>query len=1017
MKINKVLIRGELQPRTPGAQTTVSTYSTNSSAELLELSINSDLILEFVLADKTAWRCGQSDLDMLFPLVVADPFEIPSKMEPYGIKIESPIQFINIYQETADDSRGLNLKNRQTATTAAAATSRNTLQVSIMQGDLRFASYPLLAGHFQGDGILYAENEIDKALRGALREKHNLGIYPGEIGTTEIIISPQTTFAGAIIVGLGKPETLTAFQLANTVERGIAKYLIDLKRELFNPGNNFDGPIGISSLIIGCGYGGLTVENAISGIILGIQYANEKIHKLFDGTAQLIEQLEFIELYEDRAVSCLYSLSKLEEDVTNSYNIGIEKKRISMLPGSKQRIIEKTGEGWWNRITVIQSKEQDAHFKSLVFNASTGSAREEQSNLFSSTQVLDQLIEDISTNNKWTPTLAQTVFELLIPNAFKEQLKRQGNINWILDEDTAAYPWELLQDTTSRNAKPLCINSGMIRQMITNNFRNTVQSVAADNALVIGDPKLFGFLPQLPGAIKEGKIVEQTLKDHNFEVTTIINGINSVITEALFGNVYKIIHLAGHGSYNPEKPGETGMVIGQGIFLTSGTIAQMSSVPEFVFVNCCSLGKMQGTDNRFYQQRYKFAANIGTQLIQNGVKAVIAAGWAVSDAAALAFTDEFYKQMFAGETFGEAVKKSRAKVYEDFNDTNTWGAYQCYGDPFYRFRNNSRAGWSAGQRSYVISQEAEIDLSNLRNQLDMGSAKDENYLQQLATISEAVDKAGIRTARITEKEALIYADLFRYEDASEKFQELMQVEDASFSFSVMEKYLSVRSKMCYERRKDGFTADVLLKDIDFIHSQLGILLGLGQTAERYSLIGSNYKRKAMLQDDPAQKIEACQAAAYYYQKACGIESNTTLAYAYTNWIELEAVVNVAAARPWGTSVRYNEEDYTLPAIDLLQEQLNKLISKPGRKFDYWQMINNANVHCCNWILDACRDKQFTSHDTVFKNYNDVWKKAESKGKKMIVINHLEFLTNILSAAGIAKAEEVEKLRARLAELV
>lgn len=1014
MKINKVLIRGELQPRAPGAPTTVSTYSTKSSGELLEISVNSNVTLEFVLEDKTAWRCGNDELDLLFPLVVTDPFEIPAVIAPYGVKMDSPIQWINLHQATGDDSRGLNLRTRQTATPAAAATVQKPLQITIMLGDLRFASYPLLAGHFEGDSILYAESEVDKALRGALREKHNLGIYPGEIGTTEIIISPQTTFAGAIIVGLGKPETLTAFQLANTVERGIAKYLIDLKRELFNPGNNYEGPIGISSLIIGCGYGGLTVENAISGIILGIQYANEKISKLFNGDVKLIEQLEFIELYEDRAVSCLYSISKLEEDVTNSYNINIEKKRISMLPGSKQRIIEKSGEGWWNRVTVTQSKEPDAHFRSLVFNASTGSAREEQSNLFSSTQVLDQLIEDISTNNKWTPTLAQTVFELLIPNAFKEQLKRQGNINWILDEDTAAYPWELLQDTTSRNAKPLCINSGMIRQMVTNSFRNKVQSVAADNALVVGDPKLFGFLPQLPGAIKEGKIVEQVLDDHDFEVTTIINGSASAITEALFGNVYKIIHLAGHGSYNPDKPGETGMVIGQGIFLTSGTIAQMSSVPEFVFVNCCSLGKMQGMDNRFYQQRYKFAANIGTQLIQNGVKAVIAAGWAVSDAAALAFTDEFYKQMFEGETFGEAVKQARAKVYEDFSDTNTWGAYQCYGDPFYRFKNTNRAG--SGQRTYVISQEAEIDLSNLRNQLDMGSAKDENYLQQLATISEAVDSAGIRTARITEKEALIYADLFRYEDASEKFQALMQVEDASFSFSVMEKYLSVRSKMCYERRSN-YTADVLLKEIEYIDSQLSILLNLGPTAERYSLVASNYKRKAMLHEDPAEKVKACQAAAYYYQKACGIEGNTTLAYAYTNWIELEAIVNVAASRNWGATVKFKEEDYTLPPTDRLQEELNKLISKPGRKFDYWQMINNANVHCCNWILDACRDKQFTAHDPVFSSYNDVWKKAESKGKKMVVINHLEFLTNILSGAGIAKAEEVDKLRARLAELV
>lgn len=1016
MKITKILIKGELQPTIPGAPATVSTYLVNATDKLQEIPVNANTVLELVLEDNTVWNCGQDELNILFPSAAADPFEIPVLLEPYGTRIDSAVKLIRVHQDGGVLSRSLNLKRQQTMAPVVKSSLQLELQVSILQGDLRFASYPLLAGHFIGDGILYAESEVDKALEGALREKHSLGIYPGEIGTTEIVISPRTTFAGAIIVGLGKPETLTAFQLANTVERGVAKYLIELKRDLYNPANRFEGPVGISSLIIGCGYGGLTVENAISGIILGIQYANEKISKLFNGDKELklIEQLEFIELYEDRAVSCLYSLSKLEEDNTNSYNISIEKRRISMLPGSKQRIIEKSGEGWWNRITVTQTKEPDTRFKSLVFNASTGSAREEQSNLFSSTQVLDQLIEDISTNNKWTASLAQTVFELLIPNAFKEQLKRQGNINWILDQDTAAYPWELLQDTTSPNAKPLCISSGMIRQMVTSSFRNTVQSVAADNALVIGDPKLFGFLPQLPGAIKEGKVVEQILKDHQFEVTTIINGSSSEITQALFGNVYKIIHLAGHGSYNPGKPGETGMVIGSDIFLTSGEIAQMSSVPEFVFVNCCSLGKTQGTDNRYYQQRYKFAANIGTQLIQNGVKAVIAAGWAVSDAAALAFTEEFYKQMFAGESFGEAVKKARGKVYEDYDDTNTWGAYQCYGDPFYRFKNKARSGET--KRSYMISQEAEIDLSNLRNQLDMGTAKDDDYLKEMAKISEAVDAAGIRTARITEKEALIYTDLFRYEDASEKFQTLLQVEDASFSFSVMEKYLNVLSKMCYERRKN-YTTDVLLKEIDDIHGQLSILLNLGPTAERYSLIASNFKRKAMLMEDPAAKLQACQAAAYYYQKACNIKGNNMLAYAYTNWIELEAVVNIGAARNWGAAVRFNEEDYTLPPTDQLQEQLNNLISIPGRKFDYWQMINNANVDCCNWILDACREKKFDAYKRVLKSYSNVWQKAESKGKKMVVINHLEFLMNILLGTGIENVDEVDKLRAELAKLV
>ena len=38
----------------------------------------------------------------------------------------------------------------------------------------------------------------------------------------------------------------------------------------------------------------------------------------------------------------------------------------------------------------------------------------------------------------------------------------------------------------------------------------------------------------------------------------------------------------------------TGMVIGDGMFLTPHEIAQMRSVPELVFINCCHLGRIAG---------------------------------------------------------------------------------------------------------------------------------------------------------------------------------------------------------------------------------------------------------------------------------------------------------------------------------------------------------------------------------------------------------------------------------------
>ncbi|MDQ6845769.1 MAG: hypothetical protein M3Z92_15735, partial [Bacteroidota bacterium] len=305
------------------------------------------------------------------------------------------------------------------------AVTEPPLRVRISNGDLRYATYPLLAGHFLNDGILNAEKEIDSNLDFALSEMHKLSIYPGDIGSSEIFIKNNVGFSGAIIIGLGEAGSFTAYQLTQTVEQGISKYLLSLDRkELATVSNSQpnSNAIGVSSLIIGSGYGGLSIENSIRAIMQGIQNANRKIKKIRPESASAVQYLEFIELYEDAALSCFYSISKIESEENNTLNIVKDTQKMRTILGSKKRIQSQTSEGWWNRITVQIEKEDDAlsNTNCLLFNATTGGAREQQRKLHSSPKIIEKIIEDISANNMWSPELARTFFELLIPNDFKE---------------------------------------------------------------------------------------------------------------------------------------------------------------------------------------------------------------------------------------------------------------------------------------------------------------------------------------------------------------------------------------------------------------------------------------------------------------------------------------------------------------------------------------------------------------------------------------------------------------------
>ena len=154
-------------------------------------------------------------------------------------------------------------------------TTDTPLKITMSNGNLASSQFPLLTGHFNKDGIMSAEKVLDSCFNGMLREKHALGIYPGRVGSSEIFLSYTSSPKSAVIVGLGELVELNGYQLELSVTQAISKYLLELRdfealnKEEFN--NIFLAGIGISALIVGCGYGGLSIESSLKAIVLGIK--------------------------------------------------------------------------------------------------------------------------------------------------------------------------------------------------------------------------------------------------------------------------------------------------------------------------------------------------------------------------------------------------------------------------------------------------------------------------------------------------------------------------------------------------------------------------------------------------------------------------------------------------------------------------------------------------------------------------------------------------------------------------
>jgi hypothetical protein len=206
----------------------------------------------------------------------------------------------------------------------------------------------------------------------------------------------------------------------------------------------------------------------------------------------------------------------------------------------------------------------------------------------------------------------------------------------------------------------------------------------------------------------------------------------------------EVMVLCGQRLPETEDDRVSGMIVGEGMALTPGDVQQMRRVPELVFINCCHLVRPDGDPAKQKSDRqpaHRLAANLAVEFIKIGVRAVIAAGWAVKDEAAQTFAETFYRQMTKGRRFGEAVRLAREQTWKAHRCSNTWGAYQCYGDPDFRLRRDNQIADAGEHTRYVSPAEALVDLGNRRADAECAHPERMARLQQdLRNIERALDE-------------------------------------------------------------------------------------------------------------------------------------------------------------------------------------------------------------------------------------------------------------------------------------
>jgi hypothetical protein len=717
------------------------------------------------------------------------------------------------------------------------------VSIRIFHGSLATADTPVLMGAYANDSLRGSAKFLDKHLGGGLQGAITIGRYPAQPGDAMVFSQPIAGAkpGGAIVVGLGAVGELQPGELTRALTQGLVEYA-RVSSQMRSGDSKAAQPLQLSAVLVGTGFAGLSVDLGMRSLFEALCRSNRLLEQA--GLAQRIGTLCVFEDEESRAIAAATAAQGLARDRKYSGLVNYDGRIRDAQGRYAGANMDQSGSNGWHRVHIT-----DLEDGGLRFTLVSGRARNEVDDEPSQRQAVDGLIRSATNSTRDRPGLSRTLFELMLPNGFKEALPDIGGVILAVDARAAAYPWELMRDEAAIVDAPLATRICLVRQLASPHGRSRVTTVNNRKVLVVGDTE--SGLPALPAAQQEGRRVAELFRDKGHQVNLLEKPDGQQVMVNLFDERYRVIHLAAHGTVAVDGKGHTGMVLGPDTYLTTAQVNKLRHMPELVFINCCHLGSMKTEDRPRWGE---LAANLATQFIEMGCKAVVAAGWAVDDAAADTFAGAFYRAMLAGAPFGTSVRNARHETWRLHPASNTWGAYQAYGDELYTLIDDQRDEWQAPDYLHVSQVISELERMRAR----IGSANEDEekfYAERLRKIELAIRARYFHMAEVREGLGAVWADLGDKGRAIEHYRAALQA-DGSMGLPAVEQLANLEVRLGEEQAQQQATAQVGRELMKTGLQRLQALLAIVKTVERLSLLGSHWKRCTLLtaEDITAENI-------------------------------------------------------------------------------------------------------------------------------------------------------------------
>jgi pimeloyl-ACP methyl ester carboxylesterase len=593
----------------------------------------------------------------------------------------------------------------------------------------------IAVGHYIGVKPVAAEKALDQAisdkLRGhvgatniALGEADLLltlfterGIIRGELGQPFFLDDPRTRDDD----NNPGPDRLIAIAGMGYAGRFGTPELTVLARELCWSLGRL-GKRHLATVLIGSGNGNLSTRDAVSAWLEGVKRA---IGSSAEDARRHLEVITFIERQPGKLLRIWKALEAAlpDQPPTEVELIRLTPQQIEQLKAEavkeaaeeNKRRLEAKGEAAEDKLTsdipTRLTVEQDGDV--YRFGAMTETASAPQRDIALDPDLVNEANTELAAQREKGQQGESGEFleRLLFPADLQQLLSSNAPLVLTCDSTVARIHWEMVvqPDPIAMAGPPsqesrrfLGLHRGFTRQLRTI-FAPPPEPPPPPNrvlrVLIVGDPAAD---KPLPGAQQEAMLVRDLFKKFQqlveqaqdkkvagVEIVALLGPSQATRTrvmQELILKSYDVLHYAGHCMYDQKKPSASGWIFTGGKRLSANELSRIDRIPKFVFSNACESGI---TPDRSEQRSPELAPSFAETFFARGVQNFVCTAWPVNDQAALDFAERFYTGLLGldgkdAEPMHVAMREARLTIHDKSYGVRTWGAYQHYGNPYFR---------------------------------------------------------------------------------------------------------------------------------------------------------------------------------------------------------------------------------------------------------------------------------------------------------------------------------------------